>query len=455
MNNHNSIPGALEDAGHREIGRIPKGPSILYFILRSKALTDPYRILTVFREVVDRWGPVSSSRSGLNERTYVVADHSVADTIFGTHEAFTKYPHHTTDLAKLQALIGKGMLATHTDQEWASHRQSMARSFSKTATLKNFSDIVLRHVNSLLNEALASGSHLSNISELAMRLSGRIMSDGPVASNTFTDKNFLEIKRLLDKSILYFHRWDFKRRARPYKMALREQAALLVETAAAGSEDEGLLRKMMADEPAWHTNSDARERLLDRTINLIVAGYETTATTLNWIIHLLASFPQVQEALRDEVNENLYGDGTSPTAFDESTLLRRVISESMRLYPVLWFNIRYVTQEITIDKNRFVKGARVMLLPFIVNRSELVYSNPDAFDPGRYLIGEPAPLFPFGNGPRTCIGRTLAELEMQALVVGLLRCFRLEAACDPKAIGGVLLQPDQDITVRLVPINSR
>ena len=69
MNNHNSIPGALEDAGHREIGRIPKGPSILYFILRSKALTDPYRILTVFREVVDRWGGVPRVLASMNAPT--------------------------------------------------------------------------------------------------------------------------------------------------------------------------------------------------------------------------------------------------------------------------------------------------------------------------------------------------------------------------------------------------
>jgi cytochrome P450 len=124
----------------------------------------------------------------------------------------------------------------------------------------------------------------------------------------------------------------------------------------------------------------------------------------------------------------------------------------MRLYTVIWFNIRYVTQEVTIEGDRFVKGARVMLLPFIANRSNSVYSDPDAFDPDRYLTGEPAPLFPFGNGPRVCIGRTLAELEMQAFAVGLLRRFRLEIACTPKAIGGVLLQPDQDVKVRLVPL---
>jgi cytochrome P450 len=185
---------------------------------------------------------------------------------------------------------------------------------------------------------------------------------------------------------------------------------------------------------------------------MIVTGYETTATSLNWIAHLLASDPEVQEALRAEVNDNFYGDGTTMKAFDDATLLRRTISEAMRLYTVLWFNIRYVTQDVTIQGARFVKGARVMLLPFIANRSDSVYSSPNDFNPYRYLKGEPLPLFPFGNGQRVCVGRKLAELEMQTFVVGLLKRFRLESVSAPKAIGGVLLQPDQDVMVRFTPV---
>ncbi|PTE06649.1 cytochrome P450 [Mesorhizobium helmanticense] len=431
---------------------VPPGPSMVFFLMRSRALTDSNRIFGVFREIVERWGPVSSSRSGLRGRTYFVADYVVADAIFRGHDTFTKYPHHTADLAKLQAMIGKGMLATHTDAEWASHRKSMARAFSKAATMNNFGEIAIRHVDALLDDAMAAGVHVNNISELAMRLSGRIMSDILAPDHMFADWNFLRIKRILDAAILDFHRFDFSRRARGYKSALRAQASLLIETAAAGNSNEGLLRKMMIDEPDWQTNPAARERLLDRAINLIVAGYETTATTLNWITHLLAVNTDIQEVLREEVQSGLYGDGRHPAAFDENTLLRRVISEAMRLYTVLWFNIRYVTQEVIIEGHRFERGARVMLLPFIANRNGSIYANPDAFDPNRYLSAEPRPLFPFGNGPRVCIGRALAELEMQTFVVGTLKRFRLSMACAPKAIGGVLLQPNQDVKVRLTPL---
>lgn len=452
MNTHTFRPAKRPDLGRP--GEIPKGPSVAFFIRRSRALADPHRILGVFREIVERWGPVTSSRSGLLRRSYIVADRTVADRVFRLHEAFAKYPHPTSDLAKLQALIGKGMLATHSDESWSRHRRSVANVFSKGATQAKFGAIVVRNTNEVMEGAAREGAHLSNISELAMRLSGRVMSDILAPNHPFADQNFLEIKRLLDISILEFHRWDFKRRARPYRAALREQAVMLVNTAAGQNADGGLLQRMMEDEPEWQTNAAARERLLDRTINLVVAGYETTATTLNWVVYLLSSSPDVQEALREQIDKDVYGDGTAAAAFDSTMLLRRVIWEAMRLYSVLWFNVRYVTNDITIENYRFVKNSRVMLLPFLINRSAAWYCEPYEFQPDRYLRGEVEPLFPFGNGQRVCIGRTLAELEMQAFVVGLLRRFKLEATCTPGPLGGVLLQPDRDMIVKLTPLSA-
>jgi cytochrome P450 len=92
-----------------------------------------------------------------------------------------------------------------------------------------------------------------------------------------------------------------------------------------------------------------------------------------------------------------------------------------------------------------------MLLPFLANRSPSLYKKANLFDPNWYLRGEPKPLFPFGNGQRVCIGRSLAELEIQVFLVALLKRFHLAEASKPRAIGGVLLQPDQDILAHLIP----
>ncbi|WP_453965606.1 cytochrome P450 [Bradyrhizobium elkanii] len=78
---------------------------------------------------------------------------------------------------------------------------------------------------------------------------------------------------------------------------------------------------------------------------------------------MLASSADVQETLREQINKGVYGDGTAPAAFDPTMLLHRMIWKAMRLYSVLWFNIPYVTNDVTIENYRFVKGSGVMILP--------------------------------------------------------------------------------------------
>ncbi len=435
---------------------IPGGPSIFFFIRNGAALIDPKRVLGVFQTIVNRWGDVVSFRSGLRERTYIVENPSVAAEIFRQQDNFIKYPNPTADLAKLQGMIGKGMLATHTDADWERHRKSLAPDFAKMTVIRRYGSVIGRHVDALLNEVVSMDAGAENISELSMRLSGRVISDILAPGHALADQIFIDIKHILDQGILEFHRRDFVKRAKPYKAALRDQALRLVDVAVEKKQlpADGLVARMMADEPDWQHDASARERLLDRIINMIVAGYETTATTLNWIIYLLAANPGVQQKLREEILRDRLYVNPPDQVYDESTLLNRVILEAMRLYSVLWFNIRYAMEDRVIAGSMFKKGSRVMLLPYLINRDARVYSNPDGFDPDRYLRGEPSPLHPFGHGPRVCIGRTLAELEMQHMVAGLVQRFRLEELSRPQAVGGVLLQPDSDVTVRCALIQS-
>lgn len=434
------------------IERRPCGPSLLFFIRHGKALTEPSRVLGVFSELVSRWGGVACFRSGLRHHTYVVSDPAVARCIFEQQDRFAKYPHHTDDLGKLQALIGKGMLATHTDCEWQAHRRSVARDSAKRVVIERYSPVVARHVKALVASIAERNGAECNFSELAMQLSGRIMSDILAPDHEFTDVHFLEIKRVLDQSILEFHRRDFVKRAQPYKKALNKQAELLVRTAVERKHQpsDGLVARIMADEPAWQQDSAARQRLLDRIVNMVVAGYETTATTMSWIVYLLATHPDVQGRLYEEVHDAGLVERTKRDVLDENVLLQRAVQEAMRLRSVLWFNIRYATKETTISGYRFDAGSRVMLLPFLTNRDPHVYSRPDRFHPDRYLDDEPLPLHPFGHGPRVCIGRTLAELEMQQLGAAPSARFSLVPASHPKPIGGVLLQPDTDVLVRFI-----
>jgi cytochrome P450 len=90
-----------------------------------------------------------------------------------------------------------------------------------------------------------------------------------------------------------------------------------------------------------------------------------------------------------------------------------------------------------------------MALPYLANRHPAHYHSPDRFDPARYGRGEPRPVYPFGHGARVCIGKSLAEMELRLFTCRLVREFAMQRVNKPNAIGGVLLQPDQDIVVRL------
>jgi cytochrome P450 len=104
---------------------------------------------------------------------------------------------------------------------------------------------------------------------------------------------------------------------------------------------------------------------------------------------------------------------------------------------------------MVVDGYRFQKGARFMALPYLASWDPRHYRAPDDFNPGRFAAGEPRPVYPFGYGTRICIGKSLAELELRLFTCRMVRAFRLGRVNLPRAIVGVLLQPNEDIVLRL------
>ena len=437
-------------------GRIPDGPSILYFIRNGKALSDPQRILGVFRNIVDRYGEVCAFRAGLGERTYLVADPRIMTKVFTSTQAFTKYPQPAADIKKLQGLIGKGMLATHMDGEWESHRRSMTKSFNPTYVFNHYYSILCKHLDRLLAEiGSCEGGKVVNISELSILFSGRVMSEILSPRHPVSDADFMEIKRILDDSILEFHKSDFIKRARPYKAALMKQAEKLLESHLRGAdgegEDFGLVAVMASSLEGGLEKPGNRQKLLEQILNMIVAGYETTSTTINWIFYMLATHKEVADEACREVKAGAKGPYPTRPEIETLTHLNNVVLETMRLHSVLWFNIRYATEDVVIDGHLFKKGSRIMMLPYIGNRSAKYIKDADRFMPERYTTGAYEPLFPFGHGARVCIGKALAELELRLMTAKFVTRFEIEPVTHPTAIGGVLLQPSEDVRVRLTP----
>ena len=183
------------------------------------------------------------------------------------------------------------------------------------------------------------------------------------------------------------------------------------------------------DEETGEAMSDPQLR--DEVMTLVLAGHETTANALAFTWMLLSRSPHVWQKLRAEV-ESVLGDRLL-TAEDLPKLkyTRMVLEEAMRLYPPAWMFGRLAIGEDEVRGFRIPPGSMVMLSPFFTHRHPQFWPNPESFDPERFAPEASArrhkhAYFPFGGGPRVCIGNGFALSEAQAIIATATQRFRVE-----------------------------
>jgi cytochrome P450 len=198
------------------------------------------------------------------------------------------------------------------------------------------------------------------------------------------------------------------------------------------------------------------QQLRDEMMTMLLAGHDTTALTLTYTLFLLSEHPEVRERVEAEVDEQL--DGEEPTATDvrEFEYLEWVIDEAMRLYPPVFALFRTPDEPVELCGYTVPDDASVMLPQWGVHRSSRFWEDPDSFDPERFSpergAGRPRfAFFPFGGGPRHCIGKHLAMLEAQLILATVLSQYRLEFEGEtPLELSPSLtMHPRQEMTMRI------
>ena len=203
---------------------------------------------------------------------------------------------------------------------------------------------------------------------------------------------------------------------------------MMEEKRTEGAEGSDLLSRLLAvREEDGSAMSD--QQILDEAITIFLAGHETTAVALSWTFALLARHPAVAEKLHAELDEVL-GENV-PTVEDLPRLdyTRRVLSESMRLFPPAWMIGRQAVNDMELLGYAVPKDTVLLLPPFFVQRDARWWPDPRRFDPDRWTPEQEAErpkyaYFPFGGGPRLCIGESFAWMEGELLLATIAQRWR-------------------------------
>ena len=199
------------------------------------------------------------------------------------------------------------------------------------------------------------------------------------------------------------------------------------------------------------------DELLDELITLMVAGYETSAGTLNWAWYLIATHPEVEDLLLQEAVATLGEcDNIDSTSLAEMHYTQQVLEETLRLFPPVWLFTRRATDNDSLQHVEIPSGADIYLSPFILHRSERYWADPEQFEPqrfaldgGKYKKGE-RPYFPFSLGPRRCLGEYFSFLEMKVHLGLLIQKFHMTLVSeDPPPLElGINLRSQDNIVLR-------
>ncbi|XP_011061609.1 PREDICTED: cytochrome P450 4g15-like [Acromyrmex echinatior] len=175
-----------------------------------------------------------------------------------------------------------------------------------------------------------------------------------------------------------------------------------------------------------------RKEMMDNIVTMLGASSDTTATTMNFVIIMLANFKEIQEKAYKELLE-IYGTETpkfAPVKYEDLQhmhYLECIIKETLRLFPTIPMIGRELTEDLKMGEYVLPKGADVFIMFIQMHRNEKYWPNPMMFNPDRFLPGKrncmPYYYMPFSDGPRNCMGSKYAMISMKVILAMLIRTF--------------------------------
>jgi cytochrome P450 len=175
----------------------------------------------------------------------------------------------------------------------------------------------------------------------------------------------------------------------------------------------------------------SNEELRDEAVTILMAGHETVATALTWSWYLLSQNPECQEKLRDELKGVLEDRTPSVEDMPQLEYTKKILTESMRIYPPVWAVIRLAIKDCEIGNTRIPKDSVVLMSQYVLHHDRRFFENPEDFLPDRWTDEMQKNLpqfayFPFGGGIRRCIGEQFAWMEGILLIASIAQKWQFQ-----------------------------
>jgi cytochrome P450 len=280
--------------------------------------------------------------------------------------------------------------------------------------------------------------------------------DGVIGSSTSMAEDLLNIR--IDNPVTGYGK----------RMAAARQLNMLIYTLIAqrrehkGDYNDVLSMLMSAESGDEPGKLLTEKQIHDHILTFLAAGHETTAIALVWTFYLLSQYPEVRTKLQDEIRGVLAGREPMLDDLANMPYLDWVLNESLRLYPPAWLQMRFVAKETTFDGYTLPVGTLLILSQWVIHRRPDLWQDADMFLPERWDPAHaqqipPGAYYPFGGGPRTCIGMPLALMEARLILASILQRYTPQP---PKGyVPGfnpvITLRPKHHLQVTLMPASSR
>ncbi|MFP9193752.1 cytochrome P450 [Natronosalvus vescus] len=415
---------------------------------------DPFAFLAQVRQA---YGEISAFDLGPN-RTYLVTSPALIEQVLVSDASHFSKPTFQTDA--LGQLLGEGLLLSEGDQ-WRERRSMASPAFApdriaglapvmatraeamvdrwNNGETRNVEWEMTRTTLEIIVEAMFGVDLPIPTAKKTARLLepiGRRFEPDPVralmpewlptAETLAFDRSITGLEDVVDDLVA-------RRKRAGIDDADDDLLALLLRAKARGAIDERGIR--------------------DELLTMLLAGHDTTALVLTYTWALLSEHPAVERRVHEEVDTVLEGEQPTAASMRRLTTLRNVLQEAMRLYPPVYVMFRQARRDVTLGGYDVPEGSLVMCSQWATHRDPRYFDDPDTFDPDRW--NEPShptyAYFPFGAGPRSCIGKGFTMLEAPIIAATVAQQYRLRRV-DSGAIelrGSLTAHPREGMEMRL------